>query len=65
MSPLEGVETAVARGMDAVVIALITTVTQEDGTNATDHNEVMEALNEETLQLQLGQTIIEFTNRVC
>lgn len=60
MSTTNEVIAARNRGMDVVGMSIITNAIEEDGTNATSHEEVAATLNSEDVRARLVSTVLNF-----
>lgn len=60
MSTVPEIIVATSLGMETIGLSLITNVIAKDGTNATSHEEVMKALNNQKIKIRLFKLMNEF-----
>lgn len=60
MSTVPEIIAATSRGMQTIGVSIITNVIAEDGTNATNHEEVLAALSDPGLRKRIAGTFAEF-----
>lgn len=64
MSTVPEVIIAANRGMDTFAVSIITNIIAQDGTNATNHEEVMAILNSDDTQQRISRTFQQFFRKL-